>query len=397
MNTNTQAISTTISFTLTATKPRVNSNFPIVTKQMPAILMASLFVISMILVPWGTAYAANTAIKWHPGHYYGIINSQKDDPKYLANVYRELNETKALRGLKIPMTWAQLERGKGDYDFRSIDRHLARLAAENKRLVIVLQTKSFKPEVALVPDYLKAEKYEGGQFAISDYGDSTNAIKGHNIKLWNGSVRYRLVQLVRALGEHYNLHPNFEGIGLEETALGQPLVAISREQFDGFYENLLGVNKKMRIHFPNTMTFQFTNYPRGMLESFVDGLKNMGTSLGGPDVRLDDPGLFLKDQPNSPDGVYSYYPKLSGIVPLTPSVMPNNYLNTRYDGAGYKPTVQQLLSFARDDLKANYIFWSRMWESHTRVLEMLNSRDQTKDPAGGLDPTCPSKYPSCAN
>ncbi len=375
--------------------PNPNPNFPIVTKQMPAILMASLFVISMILVPWGTAYAANTAVKWHPGHYYGIINSQKDDPKYLKRVYGELKETPALRGLKIPMTWAQLERGKGDYDFRSIDRHLARLAAQKKRLIIVLQTKTFKPGQPLIPNYLKTGTYAGGQFPYYSHGDSQKKTKGHNIKLWNANVRSRLIQLTRALGEHYNLHPNFEGIGFDESAMGQPKIAVSSAQKNQFYKNLLIVHERMRENFPNTMTFQYTNYmPNYNLETFVGKLKNMGTGLGNPDVRPDDPKLN-RNEPGKPKGIYTYYPTLSGVLPLILQVEHNNYLNTRRDGSGHEPTVQELLKYARDDLKTNYIFWARILRERDEVLQVLNWRNQTKNPSGGLKSACPSKYPSC--
>ena len=118
----------------------------------------------------------------------------------------------------------------------------------------------------------------------------------------------------------------------------------------------------------------------------------MGTGLGGPDVFLEEPGLhYIKN----PQGVYNYYPKLSGVIPLTPSVMTGNYKNTRADGTGYEPTVKELLDFARDKLKANYIFWTRNTDYSYKVLEMLNSKAHKSTPSGGLDVTCPSTYTSC--
>ena len=44
----------------------------------------------------------------------------------------------------------------------------------------------------------------------------------------------------------------------------------------------------------------------------------------------------------------------------------------RVDGTGYEPTPLQLLTFARDKLKANYIFWHRLPENKSEVLQMLN-------------------------
>jgi hypothetical protein len=80
----------------------------------------------------------------------------------------------------------------------------------------------------------------------------------------------------------------------------------------------------------------------------------MGTGLGGPDVFVNDRGL------NLPDGVYSYYPKLAGTVPLAPMVAAGNYIAARHGGsADEAPRMDQLYDFARDRLKANYIFWAR--------------------------------------
>lgn len=383
----------------------INNGLSIVAKQMQiTMVIASLFIISIVLVPWKKAYAVadttaltlpvTTSVKWHPGHYYMLMGN-KNNPKYMAQVYSELKETPALRGVLIRYNWEELEPAKGVYNFTSIDQRLAELSARKKRLVILLQTKSFNPNNANVPDYLKTEIYEGGVFAFKRHG--TNIVKGHNIKLWNPLVHDRLVELVRALGKRFNSHPYFEGIGLPETAMGKPLVALSSNEIDKFYNNLLSINEQMRKHFPNTMTFQFTNYPRAILKSFTGKLKEMGVALGGPDTFPHDPDLNFKENSYSQGGIYSYYPKLSGIVPLTPSVMQSNYQSTRSDGRGYKPTVSELLTFARDKLKANYIFWTRDENNYLEVLKLLNLPDQKSDPAGGLNASCPRAYSSCIN
>ncbi|AEJ01617.1 hypothetical protein Nit79A3_1809 [Nitrosomonas sp. Is79A3] len=357
-------------------------------------LLILLFIISMVWVLFGTAHAVgatSNSVKWHPGHYYTIL-SDKNNSTYMAQIYSELENTPALRGVQIRYSWAELETSYGVYDFTSIDKRLAELAARNKRLVILLQMKSFDPKIYPVSDYLKAVEYEGGVFSFSNNGGST--INGYNIKLWNPNLLSRMVKLFEALGNRYNSHPYFEGIGLTETAMGTPTKPITSAQTNNFYNNMLIANQRMRDFFPNTMTFQFTNYPRPILESFIGNLSAMGAGLGGPDTFIEEPGLLY---PGSPKGVYNYYPVLSGKVPLTPSVMQTNYKNTRYDGTGHEPTVLELLTFARDTLKANYIFWTRDPAYFPKVLEMLNWKDQTSDPAGGLDPTCPSAYSSCVN
>jgi hypothetical protein len=150
-----------------------------------------------------------------------------------------------------------------------------------------------------------------------------------------------------------------------------------------FYDNLLSVQRQMRAAFPNTMTYQFVNYPRDILPSFVGQMRTIGTGLGGPDVFIDDPGLNF-DHPHRPKGVYHFYAPLSGIVPLTPSVMQSNYDNTRHDGQGRVPTIPELLAFARDRLRANYIFWTRAPKHYPKVLELMNGLPAAGGPAGGL-------------
>ena len=363
------------------------------------ILMILTCFISITSVFWGSKHAVGattpivtTPIKWHPGHYYTIMDYGKNASWYLSQVYSEIKATPALRGIQIRYSWAELETSEGVYNFSSIAKRLNELSSINKRLVIVVETKTFDPTEVLIPNYLKTGIYEGGQYLFSTPNKA--GVQGYNLKLWNPQVRDRLKALVRALGKRFNSEPYFEGIGLTETALGQPDVPLTSQQIDDYFANLLNIQQQMRTAFPNTMTFQFTNYPRPILESFISSLRNMGAGLGGPDVFIEDPGL---NYPLIPKGVYNYYPENSGIMPLTPSVMHGNYKSTKADGTGYEPTIMELLSFARDTLKANYIFWHRDPDYYLKVLETLNQANQKANPAGGLDFTCPGIYTTCAN
>ncbi len=121
----------------------------------------------------------------------------------------------------------------------------------------------------------------------------------------------------------------------------------------------------------------------------------MGTGLGDPDVFVKDRGL------NRPDGVYSCYPKFAGIVPLAPMVAAGNYIAARYDcSADEAAQVDQLYGFARNRLKANYIFWARPPDRlryFPQVLDILNQPELRADPAGGLSKVCPSVFASCVN
>lgn len=380
-----------------AIKSRISAFPSTAVNQIYALLIMAFFFASMALTSGQNAHAAtqpaDNSVKWHPGHYYSILDWGKNDPVYLAQVYREIQETSALRGIQIRYSWAELEQEWGVYDFSPIDQRLTELAALGKRLIILLDMKTYKISASPVPDYVKKERFEWGAFAFSQY--NSNKPIGYSISLWNPHVHDRLAVLIGKLGERYNSHPYFEGIGLTETSMGNPINALSGIQADEYYNNLLSLNQHMRQHFPNTMTFQVTNYPRQILKEFTHTLTEMGAALAVPDVFIEDPGLNMENKPHTPDGVYSYFQKLNGIVPLAPSIMFKNYDNTRHDGTGYDPTVWELLRFARNKLNANYIFWTRAPEHYEEVLQVLSWRKQTSDPAGGLNSACPTTYASC--
>jgi len=329
-------------------------------------------------------------VKWHPGHYYTLFNTSA---YYLKQVFQELDTTPALRGVQVRFYWPTLEPSEGQYDFSSIDQLLTQLEGHNKRLIILLQLKTFDTVTELVPSYINSDVYEGGTFSFSSYGGADPT--GKNLKLWNNSLRDRLNALVRALGLHLNSHPYFEGIGITESSMGIPIEPITATEENNFYLNLLNVNTELRRYFPNTMTYQFTNFPRTQLKDLIAGLESIGAALGGPDIFPDDPGLNLINQPNTPDGVYAYYPKLSGIIPLLPSIQSSDYVNTSHDGTGHAPTVQELLDFGKINLKANYLFWTREPSYYLNVLQLLNSSDQLANPEGGLDARCPLTFVSC--
>ncbi len=362
-----------------------------------AVLLFAAFLCSWYgLGPWvaGAAEVPTTpgVVKWHPGHYYAPMTFMRTNPSIMAQVYAELKATPALRGLQMRFSWSELEAEEGRYDFKGIEQVLAELAPMNKQLVILLELKSFSPQTLPVPNYMRTEAYEGGAFPFSTYGQSTP--RGYNLKLWNSGVHDRLVALLAELGKRFNGHASFEGIGLPETAFGQPIELVSSHDTDKYYDNLLDVQRHMRVAFPNTVTYQFVNYPREMLAGFIDHMRTIGTGLGGPDIFMDDPGLNF-DHPNKPKGVYLYYPHMSGLIPLTPSVMQANYDNTRHDGKGRVPTKGELLAFGRDRLRANYLFWTRAPGHFQQVLEQMRQIPLQGNPAGGLDASCPKAYQGC--
>lgn len=335
-------------------------------------------------------------VKWNPGHYVTLPYEPARKATYMREVLDELEAHPVLRGVQKRYTWAELEPTEGHYDFSSIERDLALLSSKNKRLVILLQIKAFSETMQALPQYLEAAVYEGGSFELEIRADGNfreRARQGRNIKLWNAHVRDRLVLLACALGTRLNPHPNLEAVALTETAVGQAREPLTAPQLAGFFDGLVTVQRAFRRAFPNTVTLQFVNYPRSHIVPLVQQITAFGAGVGGPDVFLDDPGLH--------GGAYKLYPDLAGVVPLAPSVQPENYVARRHRGAFQPPPPRELYDFARAQLHANYLFWTRRLTRTERpwieVLNLLRSPGFPTDPAGGLATVCPKVFGRCAS
>lgn len=336
-----------------------------------------------------------TLVKWRPGHYVTLLPGSAPRLAYMQRVIGELQANPALRGLQIRYTWAELEPVRGVYDFSRVERDLELLAAVDKRLFILLQTKSFDAS-SPAPAYLDTDLPDGGTYAFAKtrvVEGVAPRIAGHNIRLWSAEVRDRLSALTLALGKRFNSHPALEGLAMTETALGFPLTPIPRPQVDAFFANLLQVHGRLREAFPNTVTLQFANYPTNQLPTFVPGLRDAAAGLGGPDTFVDNIGLE--------GGVYPYYRQFAGVVPLAPSVQYENYFARTHGGAYDPPSIDEIYQFARNRLKANYLFWSRYANpgrnTWANVLEYMNDASFAPDAAGGLAAECPRVYDGCVD
>lgn len=365
---------------------------------------ASLFTFSL------TANAAGlVGVKWHPGHYIEPQGSNKSiSGSTMISAYNEMEANPAFKGIQVRLHWGNIETSKDVYNFTLLDQHLNKLAttgSKKKRLVLLLRTKGGD---TLVPDYISNPSnpqylpaYEKGVYPWGNNINGTSATehKGDGIKFWSDAIRDRFVILLKKLGERYNNHLHFEAIGLSESALGQPLIYVSDANITKFYDNIVFIHNKMRVAFPNTVTFQFLNYPRDILAKLINSFKLNGTGVGGPDVWLNDNGMTTPQTPYNDRGIYTYYPELSNLVALAPSVMSGNYVCSRADcnasKGNFTPTVKQLLDYARSNLKANYIFWSRDPNHFSKVYNMLNTYRLNNNPDGKLISTCPSKYGTC--
>lgn len=351
----------------------------------------------LLLFATVTLHAAEpSAVKWHPGHYVYIDNRA---------LTPELLSLPHFRGVQKNFTWRTLEPEEGRFDFSELRSDLALAKKHGRQLVVQLTYKSFTKGVRNVPDYLRGAEFGGGVY--------TTIMGSYNPVLWNDAVRARFKALIVALGREFDSNPNLEAVNLPETAPSikkgakpQPDVQPAYNE-DLYFAALKDTMFTLRHAFPHTVVIQYTNFPPNLLEQFTDYEKEIGVGMGGPDV------YPREDAVNHPTkGIYRFYPKLAGIVPLGTAVQVTNYgvalkkrnaLAMGYTTINDKPIVitpedegfipvREHLKLAQGQLKLNYLFWSNALPSaFENVKKLLAEPDLANDPAGGLEAKLPLK------
>lgn len=327
--------------------------------------------------------------KWHPGHYILLYPKQKE-PEYFYSVMRDLRAYPVFRGVQKKYFWNRLEPRYGVYDFSEIRSDLANLARIDKQLVLTLQAESFITSEKLVPDYLLGDEYEGGVYPI-------NSGKGYNVAYYNAKVQERLVALVEALGREFDAHPNLEAINFEETSPSRQEPEWHRSHIENYIDGMLRVASAGKKAFPGTVVIQYVNYPESSLPRVVKALSSQGIGMGGPDTYQNNPHLAR--------GVYSYYPKIAGLLPIGMAVDYHNYQSSVGGNAPLdRPSIASIHQFAQQALKPNYMFWlrrtgdaasgSNYWQD---VLDYFKSFDASLHPSGGLSTDCPRAIAPCAS
>ncbi|WP_298235386.1 beta-galactosidase [uncultured Azohydromonas sp.] len=332
---------------------------------------------------FAAAAAGGPTVKWNPGHY--VFFGSKAGDYVIDAALRETAGMPFVKGIVVRASWRQLEPRKGQYDFSRVERYLQKAAAKNKRLFVMLSTKTVNGDKA-VPDYLRTAQYGGGAFRIG----TIKGTQGENVALHNDNVRDRLIALSQALGRRYNKNNNFEGIMFNETAFGKMVKPLSEAQKQRFFSNLARVDTATRNAFPNSVVIQFMNYPANFMPALFENMKKNGVGMGGPDVFINDPNLNRS--------AYGFNPKATGTIPIGMKVETDSYDAVRHGGPYNPPDVRDIYRFGRDKLHANYLFWFRYTARHNPwadVLKMFKGEAFSSGSSGGLKNGCPSTFAKC--
>lgn len=271
-------------------------------------------------------------------------------------------ETKELEGAQVTYSWRQLEPGKDEYDFEIVREDLSFLASKGKRLFIQIQDVTFSEARINVPRYLLQDPvYNGGadkQYRVKGDDEEHAVVDGWMARRWDAAVQERFHKLLSALGREFD--GRVEGVNFAETSIG---VGRSGRLFPkGFtfevYRDAVITNMRaLRRAFPRSAVIQYANFmpgewlpeeDRGYLRAVYRAARELKVGVGGPDL--------LPHRRGQRNHSYPLIREASGEVTTGVAVQDGNYedVNPR---TGKRVTVPELLDYATNYLKVDYVFW----------------------------------------
>lgn len=269
-----------------------------------------------------------------------------------------------IAGAQIRYAWRQLESEKDVYNFSEIEEDLRFLASKGKKLFIQIQDATFMKENHAVPKYLMSDTiYHGGE--ARQCGETS--CHGYVAKRWDPAVAERFYKLLHKLGEQFD--GRIEGINLPETSID-----VSEEQLPGDFSEaayMAAIKKYMKVTrdcFKKSIPILYANFMFGGqkgLKELYDYAEKIHMGMGGPDIKVNKPFQMANS--------YPLIRALSGKVTTGVAVQDGNYaeLNVK---TKKKVTVPEILDFAQNYLKLDYIFWCTEEPYYTKeVLPLLAS------------------------
>lgn len=298
------------------------------------------------------------AVNAKPVHHYVFFGQDRDQLR----ADKMFLDTKKLEGAQVVYTWRQLEPEKDRYDFSSIKEDLAFLNSHGKKLWIQFQDVTFNPARINVPKYLLEDpKYNGGAFKQYeiDNDDETHAKEGGWMaRRWDPAVQERLHKLFFALGKEFD--GKIEGINLAETSnvLGRTGRLFPKGfSFEIYRDGIVTNMRALRRAFLKSIVLQYANFmpgewlpgdDKGYLKSVYRVARELKVGVGGPDL-----------MPTRPGQLNHSYPLITasaGSIPTAIAVQDGNYAEVNSE-TGRRPSIPELIKFATDRLKVDYIFW----------------------------------------
>jgi hypothetical protein len=171
-------------------------------------------------------------------------------------------------------------------------------------------------------------------------------------------VQERLHKLFSALGKEFD--GKLEGINLAETSIGfgagEELLPKGFSHA-GYRDAVITNMRALKRAFPKSVAMQYANFMPGewlpgedksYLRSVYQQARELKVAVGGPDLLP-----YRRGQMNH---AYPLIKESAGLVPTGIAVQDGNYevVNPK---TGKRVTIAELLNFATEYLKVDYIFW----------------------------------------
>jgi hypothetical protein len=287
--------------------------------------------------------------------------------------------TRSLSGAQLTYTWRELEPEPDAYDFSALRKDLEFLTAHRKKLFLQLQDVTFAPQYICVPRYLRQDaRYNGGvnqQYDIPGDDEKKAVPAGWCARRWDPAVQERFRKLLTALGKEFD--GKIEGINLAETSVefGESGRLFPKGYTPALYRDAILTNMaSLKQAFPRSVTMQYANFmpgewlpgsDKGYLRSVYTRARELKVGVGGPDLI-----------PYKPGQIKHSYPLLraaQGTVPSGIAVQDGDYnaLNTK---TGKPTTITDLIAFATEYLRVDYLFWCTEEPFYSRSLLPYLSR-----------------------
>jgi hypothetical protein len=278
---------------------------------------------------------------------------------------RSFLDTQALEGAQIRYSWRQLEPREGGYDFRDIKHDLTFLRSQGKRLFIQIQDISYDMSIMPLPRYLlNNPAYHGGaekQFSVQGDDDQHPIPDGWVARRWDPAVQERFQKLLLSLGREFD--GKIEGINFAETSIdfGNTGRLYPRDFTPELYRDAVIANMRvLKQAFPRSVAMVYANFMVGGTQYLGDvyrQAKVLKVAMGGPDLK---PYRYYQ-MINS----YQLLHEIAGSVPTGIAVQDGNY-EIPNPKTGKRVTVPELIEFARDYLKVDYVFWCQQEPFYSR-------------------------------
>jgi hypothetical protein len=282
-------------------------------------------------------------------------------------------ETQAFEGAQVAYSWRQLEPSKDEYDFTRIREDLALLTRHRKKLWIQIQDVSFSEERIPVPKYLLQDpQYHGGanrQYQYKNRDEEHAVGAGWSARRWDPAVQARFHKLLFALAKEFD--GRIEGINFAESSVdfGETGRLFPNGFTPDIYRDALVTNlKALKRAFSKSIALQYANFmpgewrpseDKGYLQALYQAARESKAGVGGPDL--------LPYQRGQMGSSYSLIKEVADEVTVGIAVQDGNYAHVN-PKTGKRVSIKELIEFATEYLKADYIFWCTEEPYYSRDL-----------------------------